>query len=168
MRMRQVRCEYSKWVLFTWKYIISAFNSTMFIIILAKLISVSLHKFQLPLSGTTEVKRRSERSLLLPVGGGGMGRGGGVCTGRRVGAQAQFLVQYNFVVSEKLKATSCITKRADRLDVGQRITLPARFTFHRTLTVKLGEQASKKDILHTRIFITLLPLYTMCSILQTK
>lgn len=46
----------------------------MFIIILAKLISFSLHKFQLPLSGTTEVKRRSERSLLLPVGGGGMGR----------------------------------------------------------------------------------------------
>lgn len=51
----------------------------------------------------------------------------------------QFVVQYNFVVSEKLKATSYITKRADRLDVGQRITLPARLTVYRTLTVKFGE-----------------------------
>lgn len=63
----------------------------MFIIVLAKLISVSLHKFQLPLSGTTEVKRRSsERSLLLPVGGGGMGRGGGVCMGRGGGLRHNF------------------------------------------------------------------------------
>lgn len=80
----------------------------------------------------------------------------------------QFRVQYNFVVSMNPQATSCIPTRAGRLDFGL-INISSTVVYcPQNYNSQVWRKASKKDILHTRIFITLLPLYTMCSILQTK